>query len=111
MRIKNQSKRRTSSQQAENKFSAYGEQVQKERRTSSKLAELRIKFLGDAQQKKFPCPTEKIPLGKRKNSLGQEKKFPWAREYPHSLIFVKWHGELVPFLVASLLYPPSSSFN
>ena len=72
MRIKNQSKRRTSSQHTENKFSAYGEQVQKERRTSSKLAEMRIKFLGDAHQRKFPWATEKIPLGKRKNSLGQE---------------------------------------
>ena len=42
MRIKNQSKRRTSSKGAENKFKRSGEQVQKERRTSSKLAEMRI---------------------------------------------------------------------
>ena len=88
MRIKNQSKRRTSSQQAENKFSAYGEQVQKERRTSSKLAEMRIK----------------------ENSLTQQKKFPWAREIfslgkriaPISLHFAEGHRGLVLFLAATL---------
>ena len=76
------------SEQAENKFSAYGEQVQKERRTSSKLAEMRIK----------------------ENSLAQEKKFPWAREIfslgkriaPISLHFVKGHRKPVSSLAASL---------
>ena len=71
MRIKNQSKRRTSSQQAENKFSAYGEQVQKERRTSSKLAEMRIKENSLAQQK---------------NSLGQED----IRIFASFLIIEDW---------------------
>ena len=60
MRIKNQSKRRTSSKGAENKFKRSGEQVQKERRTSSKLAEMRIKENSLAQQKKFPLASEHL---------------------------------------------------
>ena len=86
MRIKNQSKRRTSSRHTENKFKRSGELVQKERRTSSKLAEMRIK----------------------ENSLAQQKKFSWAREIfslgkriaPISLHFVKGHRRLVLFLAA-----------
>ena len=78
MRIKNQSIRRTSSQHTENKFSAYGEQVQKELRTSSKLAEMRIKENSLAQQKKFSWAREKILLGKRNISLGQESIFIFA---------------------------------
>ena len=78
MRIKNQSKRRTSSKGAENKFSAYGEQVQKELRTSSKLAEMRIKENSLAQEKKFPWAREKILWGKRNISLGQENSYTFA---------------------------------
>ena len=88
MRIKNQSKRRTSSKGAENKFSAYGEQVQKELRTSSKLAEMRIKENSLAQEKKFPWAREKIPLGKRIATL-----------LLHSL---KWYRRLVSFFALSL---------
>ena len=78
MRIKNQSKRRTSSRHTENKFLAYGEQVQKELRTSSKLAEMRIKENSLAQQKKFPWAREKILLGKRNIFLGQENSSNFA---------------------------------
>ena len=62
----------------ENKFSAYGEQVQKELRTSSKLAEMRIKENSLAQQKKFSWAREKILLGKRNIFLGQENSSNFA---------------------------------
>ena len=74
----------------ENKFSAYGEQVQKERRTCSKGAENKFKTCRDAHQRKFLCPTEKIPLGKRIALI--------------SLPFVKGHRRLVLFLAAYGVY-------
>ena len=66
------------SEQAENKFSAYGEQVQKELRTSSKLAEMRIKENSLAQQKNFPWAREKIPLSKRTSPFSYFRKMAWG---------------------------------
>ena len=57
------------SEQAENKFSAYGEQVQKERRTSSQYKENLFKTCRDAHQRKFPCPTEKNSLWQTSTSI------------------------------------------
>ena len=80
MRIKNQSKRRTSSQHTENKFKRSGEQVLSIRRTCSKLAEMRIK----------------------ENSLAQQKRIPFGKRVPpFSPHFAKGCRRMVTFLAAS----------